>query len=276
MSSQEPYIPLWCKSNFSFLEGASHPEELVEACHQHGLGALALTDRDGVSGVVRAHVRARELGVALILGAEVTLDDGSTIVLLAENRDGYARLCRLLTAGHRRSPKGESRVGWREVAAEAGGLIALWGGARSLLAGEAEPDFVVRLLSEAFGDRLYAMAARHREAEEVEQEARLRRRARRHGIPLVAAVEVLYHTPSRQRLQDVLTCVRHGVTLAAAGRRIRPNAEHDLKSPAAFRALFADDPAVVERTREVAARCAFRLDRIVYRYPSERLPEGKT
>src|SRR5512137_2554128 len=89
------YIPLWCKSNFSFLEGASHPEELVEACHQCGIGALALTDRDGVSGVVRAHVRARELGVALILGAEVTLDDGSAIVLLAENREGYAHLCRL-------------------------------------------------------------------------------------------------------------------------------------------------------------------------------------
>jgi error-prone DNA polymerase len=89
-------------------------------------------------------------------------------------------------------------------------------------------------------------------------------------------VEVLYHTPSRRRLQDVLACVRHGVTLAAAGRRIRPNAEHDLKSPAAFHALFADDPAAIERTREVAARCAFRLDQIVYRYPSERLPEGKT
>ena len=276
MSSQGFYIPLWCKSNFSFLEGASHPEELVETCHQYGIGALALTDRDGVSGVVRAHVRARELGVTLVSGAEVTLDDGSAIVLLAQNRQGYTHLCRLLTAGHLRSPKGESRVGWREVAAEAGALIALWGGARSLLAGEAEPDPVARLLREAFDDRLYAMVTRHREAEEVEQEIRLRRRAERHGIPLVAAVEVLYHTPSRRRLQDVLACVRHGVTLAAAGRRIRPNAEHDLKSPAAFHALFADDPAAIERTREVAARCAFRLDQIVYRYPSERLPEGKT
>lgn len=275
-SDQSPYVPLWCKSNFSFLEGASHPEELVEACHRYGIGALALTDRDGISGVVRAHVRAGELGVALILGAEVTLDDGSAIVLLAENRRGYAHLCRLLTAGHLRSPKGESRVGWREVAAGAGGLIALWGGARSLLAGEAEPDLVARLLREAFGDRLYAMLARHREAAEVEQEARVRRRARRHGIPVVAAVEILYHTPARRRLQDILTCVRHGVTLAAAGQRIRPNAEHDLKSPPEFGALFADDPAAVERTREVAARCAFRLDQIVYRYPSERLPEGTT
>jgi error-prone DNA polymerase len=271
-----PYIPLWCKSNFSFLEGASHPEELVETCHQYGIDTLALTDRDGVSGVVRAHVRAKELGVVLVLGAEVTLDDGSVIVLLAENREGYAHLCRLLTAGHRRSPKGESWVGWDEVAAHAGGLLALWGGARSPLAGEAEPDHAARLLREVFGDRLYAMVVRHQEAEEVEQEARVRRRATRHGIPLVAAVEVLYHTPTRRRLQDILTCVRHGVTLATAGRRIRPNAEHDLKSPAAFRTLFADDPAAVERTREIASRCTFRLDQIVYRYPSERLPEGKT
>jgi error-prone DNA polymerase len=276
MSSQGSYIPLWCKSNFSFLEGASHPEELVETCHQHGIEALALTDRDGVSGIVRAHVRARELGVALVPGAEVTLDDGSTIVLLAQDRTGYAHLCQLLTVGRLRSPKGKSQVGWDEVAAHAGGLIALWGGARGLVSGEVEPDRIAPLLREAFGDRLYALVARHREAEEVEREARLRQRAARYEIPLVAAVEVLYHAPARRRLQDVLTCVRHGVTLATAGRRIRSNAEHDLKSPAAFRALFTDEAHAIERTHEVAARCTFRLDQIVYRYPSERLPEGKT
>jgi len=157
-----PYVPLWCKSNFSFLEGASHPEELVETCHQHGIETLALTDRDGVPGIVRAHVRARELGVALVPGAEVTLDDGSTIVLLAQDREGYAHLCRLLTVGRLRSPKGMSRVGWDEVAAHAGGLIALWGGARGLVSSDVEPDRIAHLLREAFGDRLYALVARHR------------------------------------------------------------------------------------------------------------------
>jgi error-prone DNA polymerase len=89
------YAPLWCKSNFSFLEGASHPDELVEEAHRFGLLALALTDRDGVYGVVRAHVKAREVGLKLILGSEITIDDGSTVVLLAQDRGGYANLCRL-------------------------------------------------------------------------------------------------------------------------------------------------------------------------------------
>ena len=284
------YAALWCKSNFSFLEGASHPEELVEQAHALGLQALALTDRDGVHGVVRAHVKARELGVPLIVGAEVTVADtdagaeaaaaaaapASTCVLLAANRTGYANLCRLLTAGRLRRPKGESRVTWPEVCERAEGLIALWGGGRSLLVRDADPGPVAGPLREAFGDRLYALAARHRHAGEVRQEARLRRRAERAGLPLVAATEVLYHTPARRDLQDVLTCIRHGVTLATAGRLIRPNAEHDLKAPHTLARLFADEPALVERTREVASRCAFTLSEIRYRYPAERLPDGRT
>ena len=286
------YAALWCKSNFSFLEGASHPDELVEQAHALGLQALALTDRDGVHGVVRAHVKARELGVPLIVGAEVTIADADTgtdteadaeaaapasaCVLLATNRTGYANLCRLLTAGRLRRPKGESRVTWPEVCERAEGLIALWGGSRSLLVRDAEPGPVAGPLREAFGDRLYALVTRHRHAGEVRQEARLRRHAERAGLSLVAATEVLYHTPSRRDLQDVLTCIRHGVTLATAGRLIRPNAEHDLKAPHALARLFADEPALVERTREVASRCAFTLSEIRYRYPTERLPDGRT
>ena len=291
------HAALWCKSNFSFLEGASHPDELVEQAHALGLQALALTDRDGVHGVVRAHVKARELGVPLIVGAEVTVADAvanttdatdavagtaadaapaSACVLLAANRTGYANLCRLLTAGRLRRPKGESRVTWPEVCERAEGLIALWGGGRSLLVRGADPGPVAGPLREAFGDRLYALVTRHRHAGEVRQEARLRRRAERAGLPLVAATEVLYHTPSRRDLQDVLTCIRHGVTLATAGRLIRPNAEHDLKAPHTLARLFADEPALVERTREVASRCAFTLSEIRYRYPAERLPDGRT
>ena len=297
------YVPLWCKSNFSFLDGASHPDELVEKAHALGVEALALTDRDGVHGVVRAHVKAQELGVRLIVGAEVTVDDAagattsaatgdaagaaadaaagdaarlSTCVLLAANRTGYANLCRLITAGRLRRPKGESRVTWPEVCERAEGLVALWGGDRSLLVRDAEPRAVAGPLREAFGDRLYAMASRHRRAEEVRQEACLRRHAGRAGLPLVAATEVLYHTPARRDLQDVLTCIRHGVTLAAAGRLTRPNAEHDLKAPQMMTRLFADEPALVERTCEVASRCTFSLSEIRYRYPAERLPDGKT
>ena len=301
------YVPLWCKSNFSFLEGASHPDELVERAHALGVRGLALTDRDGVTGMVRAHVKARELGVSLIVGAEITVGDGtpadvgiavrdegsagpraglgttagapvstSTCVLLAMNRTGYANLCRLITTGRQRRPKGESCVTWAEVCARAEGLIALWGGDRSVLIRDEEPRAVIAPMREAFGDRLYVMVSRHRRAEEVRQEASVRRHAERAGLPLVAATEVLYHTPARRDLQDVLTCIGRGVTLATAGRLTKPNAEHDLKAPEAMARLFADEPALLERTREVASRCTFNLSEIRYRYPAEKLPEGKT
>src|SRR5258706_5013377 len=217
------YVPLWCKSNFSFLEGASHPDELVDEACRLGLPAIALTDRDGVYGVVRAHLKAREVGLKLIIGSEISVDDGSTIVLLAQDRPGYANLCRLITKGRRRSEKGKSSVGWEEVCAHAPGLLALWGGEMSFvipvktgiqavpsgsrklkmdsrLRGNDEKqtgngftecqiaaDTIIGTLRDAFGDRLYAMIARHRCAEEVAHEARLRELARRFGIPLVAA-----------------------------------------------------------------------------------------
>ncbi len=269
------YVPLWCKSNFSFLEGASHPSELVERAHHLGLEHLALTDRDGVYGIVRAHVRARELGVRLIVGAQVTLSppadrpsigspkaSPSPTLLLAQDRAGYANLCRLLTTGRRRSPKGSCSVTSEEVCAHAKGLLAV--------SGNPAP------LKEAFGDRLYALVSRHREAQEVLAEQALREESAHLKIPTVAAAEVLYHTPARRPLQDVLACLRHGKTLLTAGRALKPNAEHALLPSPAFAALFEDDPLSIERTREVAERCRFSLAELRYRYPSERLPDGKT
>jgi error-prone DNA polymerase len=270
------YVPLWCKSNFSFLEGASHPDELIEEGHRCGLTALALTDRDGVYGIVRAHVKARELGIRLIVGSQVTLNDESIIILLAQDRRGYANLCRLLTAGRLRSEKGESAVTWDEVCQNAGGLLALWGGDQSLVVGEPEPSEVAKNLRDAFGDRLYGMLTRHRREEEVLQEVRLRERAKRYGFSLVAANEVLYHTPARRPLQDVLTAIRYGVPIASCGRKLKPNAEHALHSPHIFASLFADDPAAIVRTQEIADRCSFSLTEIRYRYPSEHMPDGTT
>jgi error-prone DNA polymerase len=271
---EQVYAALWCKSNFSFLEGASHPEELVEEALRLGLRALAVTDRDGVQGIVRAHVRARELGLQLIIGSQLKLDDGTSVVLLAQNRAGYANLCRLVTQGRRRAPKGHCEVSWPEVAAHAEGLLALWGGGPSLLTATDDPAAVAGLLREAFDDRLYALAARHRVAGERQAEQRLRERAGRYGLPLVAAPEVLYHTIARRPLQDVLTCIRHGVTLHTAGELTKPNAEYALRSPYALGTLYEDLPAAVERTLEVAERCGFSLGELRYRYPSERLPSG--
>ena len=275
-TAQASYAPLWCKSNYSFLEGASHPSELVEEAHRLGLKHLVLTDRDGVYGAVRAHVAARKTGVHLVIGSQVTVDDGSELLLLAQDTGGYANLCRLISAGRGRCPKGESKVSWDEVNDHAPGLLALLGTDRCPTLLHADPDLVLGPLHEAYGDRLYMLITRHQLAGDADREARQRAVAGRFGILPVAATEVLYHTRARRPLQDVVTCIRHGVTLHTAGRHIRPNAEHDLRTPHAFAELFADDPAAVARTEELAQRCTFTLADIRYRYPSEQLPDGKT
>lgn len=264
MSFAEGYAPLWVKSNYSFLEGASHPDELVDEAHRLGITSMALTDRDGVYGLVRAHVRARELGVHLVAGAEMTVGD-SRIVLLAENRTGYGNLCRLISKGRLRSPKGMSDVSWGEVCELSEGLVGLW--RDSGVDGD-----VLRNLKDAFGERMYALVVRHLEASDGRVEHGLRECARRLGVATVAGMEVLYHSPARRPLQDILTCIRHGVTLSTAGRLIRGNSEHALCAPGKFSGLFGDDSLSVYRTNEVAERCRFSLSEIRYRYPVERMP----
>ncbi len=265
----KPYVPLWVKSNGSFLEGASHPEELVDTAHSLGLDTIAITDRDSVNGLVRAWVRGGEIGVRIIAGAQVTVgqvpEDARRVVLLAQTREGYGRLSRMLTLGHARRPKGESLVSVRELAEGAEGLIAL-----------APDPITLERCADAFGDRLYALVARHRRAEEVREEAALRVAAIRFGVPLVAGVEVLYHERGRRFLADVLTCIRHKVTLDTAGRRLKPNAEHYLAPHDEVRRRFRDLPDAIERTSEVAERAAFGLAQLRYRYPSEHLPDGES
>jgi len=250
--------PLWCKSNYSFLEGASFPEELVQTAHDLGFKAVAITDRDGVYGVVRAHQRALELGIKLIIGSEVTLDDGATVVLLAMSRRGYANLCQLVTIGRRRCEKGRSAVTREEVCAHAEDLIALTSHAADANA------FCV-----AFGDRLYALLARHFRDDERAHETRLREA----GVPLVAAPEFLYHAPDRRRLQDIVTCLRHQTTLSEAGRLLKPNDAYGLVD---FASRYADCPEAVALTDVIAARCNFSMAELRYVYPGERLPDGMT
>ena len=281
------YVPLWCKSNFSFLEGASHPEELVQRCRELAIPALVLADRDGIYGAARAHVAAAgDRAPRLIIGAQLTVVDSLTgaepaalaVLLLVQCKAGYVNLCRLISRGRRRSPKGESRVSWEEVCAHAGGLIALWPGRRLLLAGNAAAGWRRRAgqLREAFSDRLYGLVTRHRLPADAAVERRLTALSRGLAIPLAAATEVLYHHRDRRRLQDVVTCIRGRTTLHAAGTLLRANAEHDLKPPAAFARLFGDRPELIAATREIAARCTFSLAELRYRYPSERLPAGHT
>ncbi|MET0287389.1 MAG: PHP domain-containing protein, partial [Polyangiales bacterium] len=265
----QPYVPLWLKSNHSFLEGASHPEELVERAKELGLDTLVITDRDGLYGAVKAHVRAKKLGLKLILGAQVSLtvdlehEQIQSVVLLAKTRAGYAGLCRLLSIGRARKEKGQSLISLSELRAAHEGLIALC----------PEPSLLASLKS-AYGQDLFALCTRHVTAEELRHEQVLRERARALSVPLVAATEVLYHDAARRPLQDVLTCIRLGCTLRAAGSRIKPNAEHDLKTHAVMVERFAEDPEALANTRVVADRCHFTFDEIRYRYPGEALPEG--
>lgn len=273
------YAALWCKSNYSFLEGASHPEELIERAVELGIKSLAITDRDGVCGIVRAYGFARARDIHLIYGAQITLADQSSLVLLAQTRQGYRQLCRLITLGQARCPKGESQVTLAEVCAHATDLIALWGGAQStLMQPIAEADFerIAGALKQAFGDRLYAMIVRHHHENQLADEARVLGRAARWGLPLCAAVETLYHRPGRRKLQDILTCIRHHTTLEQAGTRLKPNDLHALLSPEAFARRFADLPEAVANTRRIAERCTFCASQIDYSYPTTGLPEGVT
>ncbi|MBK7823888.1 error-prone DNA polymerase [Nannocystis sp.] len=314
---QVSYAPLWVKSNFSFLEGASHPEELVDRAQALGLRALALTDRDSVSGSVRAHVQALGCGLPLIHGAQISVGEpdellglgeiggvksavrktrskasawnlrggaplgdlsvgtggprggalpaGRPVIALASDRSGWGALCGLLSRGRLACPKGHARVRLGELAAAGPGVIAL----------VVDPDMLAAL-REPFAGRLYALVTRHRSAAELPAEARLRATAARLGVPVVAGSEVLYHDAARRPLQDVVTCVRLGLTLGTAGTAIRGNAEHELRSPAAMQALYHDDPEALARTLEVAERCSFSLTQLRYRYPAESVPEGSS
>lgn len=282
MERASTYVPLWCKTNYSFLEGASHPEELVAQAAFYRLPALAITDRHGVYGLVRAHQYCRELEgvVKLLCGAQITLTDSmeSSLLLLVQNLDGWKNLCRLLTQGARRSEKGANRIHLSEVVERNEGLLVIWGGEKSSL--NSDCDELWREQGEAllqgFGDRLYAQLTRHFLESEKRTEPRALVRAHRLGVATVASREVLYHQVSRRRLQDVVTCIRHGVSLQEAGRKLKPNSHFGLLTSDDFVALYSDHQEAVARTLEVAERCEFNLSDLYYRYPDEPLPAGKS
>ena len=262
------YVPLWVKSNHSFLEGASFPEELVERAHALGLPAVAITDRDGVYGLVRAHMRAKELGIRIVIGAQLTVDIGGSahhLVALAKTRRGYADLCRALSLGHARCEKGVSLIhaGDLEQVRDVFFLCAT--------------SATLRMLHASHGpSSLFALCARHLIDLEKPRERALRSAAKELGVKTVGANEVLYHDKLRRPLQDILACIRGGKVLSEAGHTICANAEHDLKSTGEIEHLFADDLAGLRRTLEIAEQCVFSLDDLRYRYPEEHLPSGRT
>jgi error-prone DNA polymerase len=276
MQSTDPhqglYAELHCRSNFSFLSAASHPDELMTRAAELGYAALAITDRNSVAGVVRAHVAAKDLGMKLLIGAEITTTDASPIVLWSMNRTGYGRLCRLITRGRRNAPKGECRLTLSDVLEHSEGLIA------GLILREAGSLLVdsVRRLREAFDGRLYLLAELHRGGDDLRQLQQWIADSQQLDLPLVAANDVQYHVRERQRLHDVLAAIKHGCSVEELGYRRWPNAERHLKSATEMASLFAMCPTAIANTIEIADRCQFSLDELRYDYPKEICPSSMT
>ena len=296
------YAELDVTSNFSFLRGGSHPEELVATAKALGLEALAVSDRNTLAGVVRAHLAAKEVGgIKFIVGARLDLEDAPSLLAYPKDRAAYGRLCRLLTLGQRRAEKGQCTLTLDDVATHAEGIIFIalppdemdWfkskvgsdplpspppfrgrEGVVDPLTFESQLFRIKRALGER--TRLY-LAARHSyrgdDRARIEALAQLAERA---NLPLVATNAVLYHAAHRRPLQDVLTCIREKCTIHDAGLRLEANAERHLKAPQEMARLFAGHEDALARTIEIAESCSFSLDELKYEYPDERVPHGKT
>ncbi|MEQ9498278.1 MAG: error-prone DNA polymerase [Deltaproteobacteria bacterium] len=272
---KQRYVELRCATSFSFLRGASHPEELVARANEIGYRRLAITDHDGLYGVVRAYNAAREHNLEVIVGSEVHFDvDARTgrespgLVLLATDRDSYARLSRLLTLGRRRVGKGGFQLRFDDVAQHAEGLQAIHVGPLDAL--------LIAREREVFGDRLALAVERSLSPFDRLRVEAVQSASARFQLPIVATGGVLMHERSRKPLQDILSCVRLGVRLDEGGRRLQPNTNAHLKSPDEMTALFADLPEAIEMSVHIADRCAFRLEELHQSFTLEVLPAGET
>ncbi|MFM8410995.1 MAG: PHP domain-containing protein [Alphaproteobacteria bacterium] len=280
--SRPPYVELRCRSAFSFLEGGSSPEDLVDRASELGHEALALGDRDGLYGAPRFWKASRAAALRPIVGAEATLDGGGRLLLLVESRTGYRNLCRLLTIGHARAPKGGCAVRLDELEEAAGDLVCLAGAGESLLTGalrrrdEAGARALGLRLRSIFGDRLWIDVQRSLDPRVERRTRALRDLAAAIRVPLVATGDVCIARPADRAVQDVLSCLRHHVTLDRAGRLLAANAERHLVEPAAMAARFRDLPGAVSATRRIAERCAFTLENLGYRFPEVPLAPGET
>ncbi|HYF22075.1 MAG TPA: error-prone DNA polymerase, partial [Caulobacteraceae bacterium] len=269
-----PYAELAAQSCFSFLRGASFPEELVEAAQLLGLEAVAVTDRNTLAGVVRAHAKAKKLGFRLVIGVRLAFSDGTPDVLAyPEDRAGYARLCRLLTHGNTKPHvvKGECDLTLSDLETWAEGLLL------TVVAPEQPDDALTpvldRLAAVAPG-RVWLAVQMRRGPADLRRLLALKGLAESAGTPLLAVGDVLHHTPERKPLQDVMTCIREHVTIREAGRRLEVNAERSLKSSAEIAALFREAPEAVAETMRLLDRARFSLGELEYQYPDDDIPEG--
>ena len=259
------YAELHCLTSYSFLRGASSPEELVHRASELGYRALAITDECSVAGIVRAHMAAKELGLKLVIGTEITLADGLKLALLATTIRGYETMCELITTGRRAAGKGEYRLTRDDIPVSPEGLIALW------FPGDIEQG---RWMNSRFKANLWAAIEVHRGCDDAARIAQVEGIAAELGIPCVAAGDVHMHARARKKLQDMMTAIRMKCPLSQTGRRLHSNGERYLRSIGRLSALH---PARhLATTLDVVARCTFSLDEIRYEYPEELVPQGET
>ncbi|MGZ3375364.1 MAG: error-prone DNA polymerase [Phenylobacterium sp.] len=273
------YAELQAASNFSFLRGASHPQELVIGADALGLAAIGVCDRNSLAGVVRAWIAQRDLPpspakVRALTGCRLDFADGTpSLLVYPSDREAYGRLTRLLTRGQRRARKAQCELHWADFLDHAEGQLVLAVPPDRL--DEAFARDLRRLAGELSG-QVWLAAARRYGARDLQRLSQLSALAQAAGAPMVATNDVLYHGPERRALQDVLTCIRETCTIQDAGLRLQANAERHLKSPAEMARLFAKFPGAVERSAEIAGRIGFDLSELSYEYPDEPVPPGKT
>ncbi|HEY9216097.1 MAG TPA: error-prone DNA polymerase [Ancylobacter sp.] len=261
------YAELQATSHFSFLRGASSCEELFEQAKALGIEALGIVDQNSLAGIVRAHQAAKDAGVRLIVGCRLDLVDGMSVLVYPTDRDAYARLCRLLSLGKKRGGKAKCRLEWADLVAYGDGLIAV------LVPDEADEGCALRLrrLREAFANRAFLALSLRRRPNDQLRLWHLSNMAAAVRVPTVVTNDVLFHEPGRRVLQDVVTAIRHNVTIDELGFRRERHADRHLKDPAEMHRLFPRYPKALARTIEIMERCRFSLDELAYQYPEEKL-----
>ena len=270
-----PYAELAVTTNFSFLRGASHPQEYVAQAAALGLKAIGIADRNTMAGVVRAYSewKNHKDTLKLLVGTRLVTTDDLEAIAYPIDREAYGRLCRLLSTGNRRAKKGECLFGFEEMLAAAQGQVFI-----AVPPPRPSRSFTERLtrLRHAAPSRTYLAAVHRYRSDEPRRLGRLAEFAERAKVPLVAVGDALYHLPERRLLQDVVTCIREKCTIREAGLRLEKHAERHLKSGEAMSRLFEGYPDAVARTIEIAEACSFSLAELKYEYPEEPVPPGKT
>ena len=268
------YAELQVSSNFSFLRGASHPQELMVAAGEYQHTAIALTDRNTLSGIVLAHSllkKETQYRTRFIVGCRLDLSDGSSLLCYPTTRRAYGHLTRLLTLGRRRATKGSCRIHPCDVEEYSEEQHFIFPFPEAL---NERTVARIKQCAAAFHGRFHLALTHSYRGDDKRWISTVAEFARSQSIPVVASNDVLYHTPERQMLQDVITCIREKCTLAEAGFRLYPNAERHLKPPGEMVKLFSKWPQAIEATLEIASRCTFSLDQLHYEYPDEIVEPG--